>query len=354
MKKIASLALVVTTIYFIGSACTDKSNIIETEKTTFDISDKQVVTEKNKINEEIKEPTYVTLPYDKEILLFVGQDLGSVGGLQNYNNGYLDFFSMSDGVTSYTNLPGLNGLTKLANWNAGDVNAKLYIDNSNFNNCDLAIGLYMVNHLKQIYNGVYDVKLDMFADFIKNSNRTVYLRIGYEFDGSWNHYNPDDYINAYKYIVDYFNNEQVTNCRYVWQSYGGSKSAETLLSWYPGDEYVDWLGYSYFNGNPNIMGQGILELARQKDKPVFICESTPKKDVKSEDPYFLVDSWYTPFLNHIKDNSDVIKAISYINCDWDSQALWKNKGWGDSRLQISNELTQWWNKELEIFFHKEA
>lgn len=37
-------------------------------------------------------------------LVFIGQDLGSVGGLEDYNDGYFDHFPPAAGITTYTNL----------------------------------------------------------------------------------------------------------------------------------------------------------------------------------------------------------------------------------------------------------
>lgn len=54
------------------------------------------------------------------IRLFVGQDLGSVGGLEKYNQGYVDYFGVPAGVTIYTSLESLEGLTSKVNYGAGD------------------------------------------------------------------------------------------------------------------------------------------------------------------------------------------------------------------------------------------
>ena len=44
------------------------------------------------------------------------------------------------------------------------------------------------------------------------------LRIGYEFDGEWNHYNPQYYVPAYRHIVDRLRANGVTHFASVWQS----------------------------------------------------------------------------------------------------------------------------------------
>lgn len=43
-------------------------------------------------------------PKDGECLVFIGQDLEAIGGLDDYQEGYADFFETPAGVTVYTNL----------------------------------------------------------------------------------------------------------------------------------------------------------------------------------------------------------------------------------------------------------
>jgi hypothetical protein len=57
-----------------------------------------------------------------------------------------------------------------------------------------------------------------------------------------------------------------------------------------------------------------------------------------------------PFFQIINENSDVIKAFSYINSDWTSQPMWiTNATFNkvDSRIQVSKYVTQKWIEELE-------
>lgn len=282
---------------------------------------------------------------EKRVMLFIGQDLGAIGGLEGYNEGYIDTFGMPDGVTTYTNLPSLSGLYTLDNWGSGDVCAQMYVNASTFDGVNMALGLHLVGHLAPTAKGVYQSSIKRLGEFIANSGRTVYLRIGYEFDGSWNAYDPDEYVLAFRKIVDTLHEMGVTNFQTVWQS-SGNGTAQHLLQWYPGDDYVDWMGYSYFTGSGTVIGKGILQLAREHGKPVFIAESTPKSNLSAGNGRLLWMLWYEPFLKHIETNSDVIGAISYINCNWNEQPMWKGQGWGDSRIQVNEEITAKWLEVL--------
>ena len=103
---------------------------------------------------------------------------------------------------------------------------------------------------------------------------------------------------------------------------------DELESWYPGDEYVDWCGYSFFSRFDEVQ---MIDFARKKGKPVFIAEASPtisttsvKVDGKTKETVLSNPDhareawikWFVPFFQTIEENEDVIKAVSYINCHW--------------------------------------
>ncbi|QIA63467.1 hypothetical protein GT360_08025 [Vibrio astriarenae] len=282
------------------------------------------------------------------IRLFVGQDLGSVGGLEEYNQGYVDYFGVPAGVTIYTSLESLEGLTSKVNYGAGDSHADLYLTSSSFDDVDIAMGLNLVNQLDKVNSGQLDQNLAALSDWIKRSNRKVYLRIGYEYEGAWNGYEPEAYKQAYRHIVSTLEKAQTSNVEYVWQSSGYEEDRDNLLRYYPGDGYVDWMSYSYFNHDPKEAGKETLQLAREKNKPVMIAEVTPRgADLLLDDGEELWKTWFVPFLAHIKDNQDSIKIVAYINALWDEQPMWEGQGWGDSRLQANLYLATKWRRTLK-------
>jgi len=60
--------------------------------------------------------------------------------------------------------------------------------------------------------------------------------------------------------------------------------------------------------------------------------------------------WYQPFFEYIHANADVIRAVAYINAEWDAQPLWNapyGQGyWGDSRVQLNPQIRQYWLDEV--------
>ena len=304
------------------------------------------------------------------VLLFVGQELEAVGAVAGYEDGYLNHFPKPAGWTSYTNInpgeasfgriqEGLDGLWETHDWGDNDYNAMLQHKDPDYANMALAIGLQFVNHEEKVADGTHDAYIDRLGDFLLSlGKRPVFLRIAYEFDGDpWNHYDRETTVLAYKRIVDRLRAKGVENTAYVWQSTGFISGQEHLEGWYPGDEYVDWCGVSFFNRWKEIE---MFEFARKKGKPVFIAEATPTisdyggklygltKETQLSNPEQADEAWekwFLPFFEAVEQNKDVVKAVHYINCHWDSHPMWYEnptfKG-VDARLQLSKKLRELW------------
>lgn len=306
-------------------------------------------------------------PEKGKYLVFIGQDMEAIGGIDGYN-GYCDYFDTPAGITVYTSITSDNnynkkdlaksdGIFSMADWGSGHCYADKQIRHPRFRNSVLAIGLSIVDNEKAIYTGQRDSMIIRLGNWIKSlEDRPVFLRIGYEFDGDeWNHYNCEEYILAWRYIVDRFNALSINNIAFVWQSKGGGTTMKEMEKWYPGDEYVNWCGYSYF-ANPD---KEMIHFAKKHKKPVFIAELTPviqdgnkylDSDMKNpESAKMIWDKWFTEFFKTIEENKDVIKAFSYINCDWPSQVMWVNNpvfNKVDSRLQEDEYVSRKWIEKI--------
>ena len=307
-----------------------------------------------------------------QTLLILGQDLGSIAD-------YKAALGLKPGgVTAYTNISEtepalLNGLEGPADWGAGPVNAEQNLKADP--QAVLAIGLYIVDNsgtnLTHLADGTHDAAIDRLGAFIQRAARPVFLRIGYEFDGPWNHYEPEPFIAAWQYIVDRLRARGVTNFATVWQSATytyGTYNDLPIEVWYPGDDYVDWMGTSHFIFDQTVQDR-FLDFARAHNKPVLIAEATPQGydldaltysapndgqnfDAKTADEIW--QEWFGPFFAFIHDNADVIRAVAYINADWHSQAMWGPGGgngyWGDSRVQVNDTIRERWLAEIGTAF----
>jgi len=306
-------------------------------------------------------------PNDGECLFFIGQDMRAIGGLDNYSEGYCDYFDVPAGITLYTGFAkgtasygyiqkGNDGIKTIANWGAEDSCVQCYIDDSDFKHSIIAIGLSLVGNEKKVAKGQHDDLIRELGEWIKGIERPVFLRIGYEFDGwDWNHYNKKQYLASWRRIHSMFAEMEVNNVAFVWQSKGTGSDQAILEDWYPGDDIVDWCGYSYFV-NPD---EEMLTFARKHKKPVFIAEATPILfDGKQFSDTFLTNpeqakqawkDWFVPFINTLNNNKDVIKAFSYINVNWTVQPMWINNPTFqkvDSRIQESAYISKKWQDEI--------
>jgi len=212
-----------------------------------------------------------------------------------------------------------------------------------------------------------------------NRWRKIFLRVGYEFDNPYFGYSSGDpalFRAAFRYMVDachawYSRAACSDRIAFVWHSWGAgggllagnnnnnnsnnnNNATITLNDFYPGDDYVDWIGVSLFSqlytdpkrqtlGNRETV-TAVLDFAANNcsNKPVMIAESTPFGGIDTlADPW---NDWFEPVLQLI-DEYD-ISMWSYINCDWDSQPMWHNVGFGESRLSTNATIMKLWKERV--------
>ncbi|MFF8958999.1 glycoside hydrolase family 26 protein [Streptomyces sp. NPDC014894] len=102
---------------------------------------------------------------------------------------------------------------------------------------------------KQIAAGKLDRSvIDVQAKRIKEYGKPVFLSFDLEMDsripedGS-----PADFVAAHRHIHDRFRALGVANAVWVWNVTGYPGHQELFPKLYPGDDYVDWIGYNQYN-----------------------------------------------------------------------------------------------------------
>lgn len=344
-------------------------------------------------------------------LFIIGQDLGAIRGYvasdccvePDGTTAYVDFYDIRSADGDYGGLGiDLDGvpLDVEADWGSGPNNA--YKTATEFNVDFLAIGLSITENehpggLDQLVAGERDAEIRQLAAFAKLLDATVLLRIGYEFDGAWNQGYEDAprFIAAFRRIVDGMRAADATNVRYVWQ--GAASTTDVVLDegrrdniadWYPGDDYVDWLALSWFmhpDEQPNIefgfdiptprhLGDEILALARQVEKPVLIAEAAPQgydlrdktmahhapvwdgvagTEVSEITDEFIWNVWFQPMFDYMAENHDVIRGLAYINVRWDDQEMWgapyESGYWGDTRVEVNDTIAARFNAAVSAW-----
>ena len=200
--------------------------------------------------------------------------------------------------------------------------------------------------------GEYDDALAAFVTALEDLGVPTWVRIGYEFEGSWNGYSPEGFVAAFRRITGKIRESGLQNVATVWCSAGGSAGFieyDQLMAYYPGDEYVDWWGVDTFSADELThpwLGQ-FYRLAAKHRKPVMIGEATPRYVgvMRGQESW---DRWFQPFFDMVRRHPE-IKAISYINWDWVywSDALgfgWHD--WEDARLQMNDRVRELYTEEL--------
>ncbi|QMU78558.1 hypothetical protein GXW83_25470 [Streptacidiphilus sp. PB12-B1b] len=101
----------------------------------------------------------------------------------------------------------------------------------------------------KIAAGDYDATvIDPQAERVKAYGRTVLIALDQEMDsrtpadGS-----PADFVAAYRHVVDRFRQLGADNVRWVWTITGYMAHTRLFSAMYPGDGYVDWIGYDQYN-----------------------------------------------------------------------------------------------------------
>lgn len=282
------------------------------------------------------------VPPNEKVLFIIGQDKLTI------DNYVKDIGIMPGGFMVYTSVQKGDGIYTPKDYGGGTQDFQYLADK--YPDAVFQVGLYMVDALDEVIQGVYDDNIDKLGDWIKKVNRPVYLRIGYEFDHPINHYQPQKYVEAYWYIVDRLKDNGVQNAAYVWHS-AASYREHPLKDWYPGDEYVDWCAISYFSFIfYNKFIDSMLDFAKEHNKPFMIAEATPC-GIGTTYPDYAWERWFQHFFNFIAESNT--KAVCYINCDWESYPMWQGQGWKDARVQTSEVLKKRWLSEItkEKYLH---
>jgi oligosaccharide reducing-end xylanase len=242
------------------------------------------------------------VPPTGRALLLVGQDMKSV-------DAYFDATVTAPGGIAVNTSLQLNSIDDIQ-----------YLT-GRFPNSTLSVGVDLKGVIADVASGSADAKIDALLDSLASYNRPVYLRLGYGFNDSANKYAPDAYVSAWKKFHERIQAKGSLNVALVWQS--ASCGESSIADWYPGDEFVDWVGTSY-----GECADEILQFGREHYKPVMI-------EAASQGAGW--DDWFAPFFKFVNDNNDVVRAVTYINT-------------GQSRIQLNEEIIKSWKTETKQSF----
>jgi hypothetical protein len=198
--------------------------------------------------------------------------------------------------------------------------------------------------------GKLDGYIEKYSQGLKALGRPVYLRLGFEFNGHWNKYNPETFVPAWRRFMDRVRPANPANVATVW-CYVPDGNDHDWMKWYPGDDYVDWWSFDPFSVQDITDGdtRRFIEQAYARRFPVMIGESTPRwVGVNQGELCWRV--WFQRYFSCF-DEYPNMKGFCYIAWNWAEQIKFDPSPyswhwWGDGRVWENDFVFQHWREEL--------
>ena len=206
---------------------------------------------------------------------------------------------------------------------------------------------HKIADLKYISAGAYDAYFVEMADTMRDFGDPIFLSIDHEMNGTWYPYSQAfpgsqttaaDFVSAWRHIVDIFRKEGANNVAFVWSPNVPDVGGVSMDSYYPGDDYVDWVGCSFYSGNP-ISNLNTIYRTYADRKPIFITEWATGVEKSRYYPGFPGDAqWVDSFFKALGANYPRVKGISWFQ--W-------NKDDGNYLLQRVPDQAQVYSADIQ-------
>jgi beta-mannanase len=181
--------------------------------------------------------------------------------------------------------------------------------------------------LAPIAQGRYDGLIRARARSMKSLGRMVFLRWGYEMNGDWKTWGgpnnmpngPSKFRRAWRRMHDIFQSVGASNVVWVWApNFESVPNAgwNNFRNYYPGDDYVDWVGIDGFNWGTSRSWSHWTRFRRivhdvyhayHNRKPIMIAETASVERGGSK------AKWIRNARNVIKNRFPAIAAFMYFN-----------------------------------------
>jgi hypothetical protein len=179
-----------------------------------------------------------------------------------------------------------------------------------------------------ITSGRYDDLITERADEAKALNTPFFLDFAAEMNEGegWGNHRPDVYIAAYRHIHDIFVRRGATNAVWVWCPNNVDSDGESpAMNYYPGDNYVDWVGadgYNWGTSDADFEWQSFHDVFKDiyskiaiTGKPVMIGE------MASDETGGNKAKWINDVIPTLKNHFPAIKAVIWF--DTEKERRWQ-------------------------------
>ncbi len=204
--------------------------------------------------------------------------------------------------------------------------------------------------LPEINAGEFDDYFETWARDAKAEGDPVFLRFGFEFNGDWFSWSgdPKGYIGAWRRIHAIFERVGADNVKWVWAPNVTSvpdTPSNNMHRYYPGDEYVDWVGIDGYNWGDNHdewhtwqSCQQVFEKVLDEfdkhyaNRPVMLAEFGTTTDIAGRKAEWIVDAyeWLT--------TQSRVSAVIWFNFDK------RSEGEQDWRIDSTAESLEAFNR----------
>ncbi len=176
---------------------------------------------------------------------------------------------------------------------------------------------------QNIINGKFDSYIRDFAQILKSYNKPIFLRFAHEFDNPqypWSgagDNTANEFKTAWKYVHDLIKKEGAHKVILVWNPW----KADSMAEYYPGDQYVDWIGITLLDYSPldNVneysfselyqpYGEGLAGFTRN---PVILAEFGSLQKRKEQ------QQWLQAALDSIQVKNKEIAGVVFFNSSLD-------------------------------------
>jgi mannan endo-1,4-beta-mannosidase len=137
--------------------------------------------------------------------------------------------------------------------------------------------------LAKIASGGYDSYLKFYASQVADFKKKVVISFGHEMNGywySWGYHNTPapTFVAAWKRVVDVFRQQGANNVIWLWQVNSLNAQTGPPQDWWPGANYVTWVGvsgYYYLPGDnfDNVFNPVVFAIRQFTQDPLLIAET---------------------------------------------------------------------------------
>lgn len=171
--------------------------------------------------------------------------------------------------------------------------------------------------LDDVSAGRYDTYIEEFALSAKAAGAPLLVRFAHEMNASGSPWaegydgnGRGDYRAAFRHVHEVFHQVGADNVLWVWAPNIRAPGTDSLERYYPGDDYVDWIGidgYSYPRAGcdsvAEVFDATIADIRGFTDKPMMLSEVAVAEECPDK------DRWIRGFSTWLADNPEILGFI---------------------------------------------